>query len=42
MRRRPDGSIQLDGPSATLLDFMRSHSFQAPPGWPGFRELTEK
>ena len=32
----------LDGPSCTLLDFMRSHDFQAPATWPGYRELTEK
>ena len=32
----------LDGPSCTLLDFMKGHNFQAPPDWKGYRELSEK
>lgn len=31
-----------DGPTMTLLTFMEEHNFTAPPGWAGFRELTEK
>lgn len=31
-----------DGPSRTLLDVMAGHNYQAPPGWNGVRELTEK
>jgi hypothetical protein len=31
-----------DGPSATLLEVMVGHGYQAPPGWRGVRELTEK
>lgn len=31
-----------DGPTATLLRFMGGFEFQAPDGWAGFRELTEK
>jgi len=36
------GMISEDGPSRTLLEFMGSHGFKAPPGWPGYRELTER
>ena len=32
----------LDGPSCTLLDYMRTHNFCAPASWKGYRELTEK
>lgn len=31
-----------DGPSATLLDYMRGYNFEAPGGWPGWRELRER
>jgi len=36
------GQLVLDGPSGTLLGYMESLGWQAPTGWPGFRELTEK
>ena len=42
LRRTISGSALTDGPSSTLLDFMATHKFQAPPNWPGYRELTEK
>jgi len=32
----------LDGPSCTLLEYMRTHNFQAPIGWQGYRVLVEK
>jgi len=32
----------VDGPSESLLEFMRTHGFIAPEKWAGFRELTEK
>jgi len=31
-----------DGPSTTLLSYMREFDYVAPPGWPGYRELTSK
>jgi hypothetical protein len=31
-----------DGPSQTLLDYMREHNFTAPDTWQGFRPLTSK
>ena len=31
-----------DGPSAALLSAMAAHGYKAPPGWEGYRELTEK
>jgi hypothetical protein len=31
-----------DGPSRTLLEFMRRRGFQAPADWKGFRPLTSK
>ena len=31
-----------DGPSETLILFMKEFSGQAPNNWPGYRELTEK
>jgi len=31
-----------DGPSRALLDFMSRHDFQAPFGWQGYRERSEK
>ena len=31
-----------DGPSSTLLRFMKETDFKAPPDWKGYRELTEK
>jgi len=38
-----DGSNNLeDGPSCTLLKFMRQSHCRAPPGWPGYRELRER
>ncbi|KAG2495222.1 hypothetical protein HYH03_006828 [Edaphochlamys debaryana] len=41
---RVDGSGKplVDGPSDVLLCFMAEHGYTAPPGWRGFRELTEK
>jgi len=30
-----------DGPSCTLLDFMKTYNYQAPSGWPGYRMLPE-
>lgn len=36
------GEDVIDGPSSTLLSFMAQSSFQAPKGWAGFRELTDK
>ncbi|KAK9835000.1 hypothetical protein WJX81_003326 [Elliptochloris bilobata] len=41
-RRDDGGRSVVDGPSATLLDFMESHDWAAPAGWSGYRELTEK
>lgn len=31
-----------DGPSSTLLQYMKSFNFCAPDDWPGYRELVEK
>jgi len=31
-----------DGPTVSLLAFMRQTNFCAPTGWPGYRELAEK
>eukprot|EP00418_Pyrodinium_bahamense_P049932 CAMPEP_0179173142 /NCGR_PEP_ID=MMETSP0796-20121207/85425_1 /TAXON_ID=73915 /ORGANISM="Pyrodinium bahamense, Strain pbaha01" /LENGTH=1058 /DNA_ID=CAMNT_0020876339 /DNA_START=138 /DNA_END=3312 /DNA_ORIENTATION=+ len=31
----------VDGPSSVLLEYMRGFDYQAPPRWPGFRELIE-
>lgn len=31
-----------DGPSRTLLSFIRQYNFKAPEDWAGYRELTEK
>ena len=42
LRRQVSGSALIDGPSSTLLNFMATHHYQAPPDWPGYRELTEK
>lgn len=36
------GEPMEDGPSSTLLSYMREFDYQSPPGWPGYRELTEK
>jgi len=36
------GRTTEDGPSCTLLDYMRGFNFEAPAGWPGWRELREK
>merc|ERR1719247_2693625 len=36
------GDNMEDGPSTTLLAYMKEFDFQSPPGWPGYRELTEK
>lgn len=36
------GRVCEDGPSRTLLEFMATHKFKAPPGWPGYRELSER
>ena len=41
-RRDAGGGVVVDGPSETLLAVMREHGMVAPPGWAGFRELTEK
>ena len=32
----------MDGPSCTLLDFMKEHDFKAPEDWQGYRQLSEK
>jgi hypothetical protein len=42
MRRNRRGDPVSDGPSATLLRVMAEHNYQAPAGWAGYRELTEK
>lgn len=34
--------VPNDGPSETLLGVLASEDFQAPPGWSGYRVLTEK
>jgi class 3 adenylate cyclase len=34
--------VPNDGPSETLLSVLASEDFQAPPGWSGYRVLTEK
>ncbi len=31
-----------DGPSSTILRFMKDYNYSAPPSWQGFRALTEK
>ena len=31
-----------DGPSMTLLEFMKESSFKSPEDWNGYRSLTEK
>ena len=36
------GEVIEDGPSSTLLQFMKESQFVAPADWKGFRELTEK
>lgn len=36
------GLPRVDGPSDVLLKVMAEHGYTAPPGWRGFRELTEK
>ncbi|KAG2449913.1 hypothetical protein HYH02_000019 [Chlamydomonas schloesseri] len=36
------GLPRVDGPSDVLLKVMAEHGYAAPPGWRGFRELTEK
>jgi len=36
------GTPMSDGPSESLLKVMQSHDYNAPRGWRGFRELTEK
>ena len=41
-RPGPGGVAKMDGPSRTLLGVMAAHGNRAPPGWQGFRELTEK
>jgi hypothetical protein len=41
-RTNSAGQPVHDGPSATLLEVMAGHGYQAPPGWKGVRELTEK
>ena len=41
-RRDVKGRPVKDGPSTALLDFMANKEFQAPVGWKGWRELTEK
>jgi len=30
-----------DGPSKTLLEFMKTYDYQAPRSWPGYREFSE-
>eukprot|EP00891_Asterochloris_glomerata_P009900 jgi/Astpho2/9900/e_gw1.00152.86.1_t len=42
LRRTDQGTTIIDGPSNTLLEVMKQHSFNAPKNWAGFRELTEK
>ena len=42
LRRSDQGTTTIDGPSNTLLEVMKQHSFNAPKNWAGFRELTEK
>ena len=42
LRRTDQGITTIDGPSNTLLEVMKQHSFNAPKNWAGFRELTEK
>merc|ERR1719428_2501833 len=36
------GEQMEDGPSTTLLTYMKEFDYQSPAGWPGYRELTEK
>jgi len=31
-----------DGPSETLLNYMKNRNFTAPEGWKGIRKLTSK
>jgi len=37
-----DGEWPPDGPTTTLLSYMKQTSYVAPPGWPGYRELSNK
>lgn len=41
-RTNASGQQIEDGPSRTLLEVMAAHGNQAPAGWNGVRELTEK
>jgi len=41
-RKTKSGQLIADGPSQTLLRVMEEHDFQAPAGWEGYRELTDK
>ena len=42
MRRNYHGEVVVDGPSDVLLAVIREKHGEAPPGWAGYRELTEK
>lgn len=41
-RRDARGAAVEDGPARALLAVMAASGFEAPAGWPGYRELTEK
>ncbi|GIL51039.1 hypothetical protein Vafri_7149 [Volvox africanus] len=41
-RRDDAGTTRVDGPSDVLLRYMAGYHYTAPPGWRGYRELTEK
>lgn len=32
----------LDGPTTTLLNYIKNHNYVSPDSWPGYRELIEK
>lgn len=34
--------LKCDGPTQTLLEYMAKYSFEAPPHWKGYRQLTSK
>lgn len=41
VRGKKSGGENLDGPSQSLLEFMKSYNFQAPADWRGYRYLKD-
>jgi hypothetical protein len=42
MMRVEEPKLNGDGPSKTLLSYMRERNFEAPKDWKGYRPLTSK